>query len=289
MPDPHKTSATGLTNRLRSPKPVWAFIASLVILNVILAVAVITYDRSRLDPFAIATTTPVPAELAQRAPTAAPAPTTRPTRQPSPTPTINPPKPAATSQPTPSPTPTLVPLSELPERGAIYRAPLLYLQGPIRPDDAAAVIARATAIVGADNIVDNYQRRSDADPFTTGNVRVENAVQFQTGSADIADAFTPTLDLGVALLTLYPDVTMIIEGHTDDEGSTRVNQRLSQTRAQAVATYLIDNGIKPDRLEPIGYGEQQPIATNQTALGRAINRRIEVQLNNLLTTAATNP
>jgi OmpA-OmpF porin, OOP family len=66
-----------------------------------------------------------------------------------------------------------------------------------------------------------------------------------------------------------------IEGHTDAEGLTERNKALSERRAQSVRAYLISAGVPEARLEAIGYGELRPIAPNDTAESRAINRRIE--------------
>ena len=72
-----------------------------------------------------------------------------------------------------------------------------------------------------------------------------------------------------------PDV--LIEGHTDSTGSDEVNEHLSQQRAEAVREYLVANRTLPyDRIMAVGYGSMRPLASNETAEGRAINRRIDV-------------
>lgn len=77
----------------------------------------------------------------------------------------------------------------------------------------------------------------------------------------------------------YPDARFTVEGHTDSIGSEQTNQRLSESRAQAVKQFLIDKGIDASRLEAIGYGgESKPIATNMYKDGRAKNRRVEINL-----------
>jgi outer membrane protein OmpA-like peptidoglycan-associated protein len=71
----------------------------------------------------------------------------------------------------------------------------------------------------------------------------------------------------------------VVEGHTDSYGSDSANFILSQDRADAVRQFLIGNmGIDPERLSSIGYGETRPVATNETAEGRARNRRIDLVL-----------
>lgn len=181
-----------------------------------------------------------------------------------------------------------VPLSDLPERGAIYRGGKLYLQGPVPSQEIAQqFIDKAAAVVGEENIVNEYILRPDAPIPTDGNVRVEDAVLFESGSAVIAPTFEPILSLGIAVMTINPQVTMVIEGHTDDIGSNELNLALSQQRAQAVADYIVANGgIASDRFEPQGKGESEPIANNGTNNGRRRNRRIEVTLIDLLSPEA---
>ena len=70
---------------------------------------------------------------------------------------------------------------------------------------------------------------------------------------------------------------MVIEGHTDSNGSDSTNLILSQDRADAVRQYLVTTfGINPEKVSSIGYGEARPVATNETADGRARNRRIDL-------------
>ncbi len=69
-----------------------------------------------------------------------------------------------------------------------------------------------------------------------------------------------------------------VEGHTDSVGSAKLNQTLSESRANSVRDFLIDKGIGSDRLTAIGYGEDKPIATNKTRTGRTQNRRVEINL-----------
>jgi len=241
-----------------------------------------------------------PAEVAQVEPT--PTNTPVPTTEPTPTPTPQPPPantPVPTTKPTPAPTPeptpelwsvdvddepTYPPIDSLPRRGAIYLAPTLILQGPIK-DQATidAVVERAAQIVGPDNIDNRYVIHPEAEEFGAGHVTVEAAVLFESGSAEISDRFSEILGLGIAVMVTFPQVDMIIEGHTDNEGSAAINQRLSLARAEAVRDHIATNGQIPlTRMEAIGYGEGRPYQTNETELGRLLNRRIEVQLLNLL-------
>lgn len=75
-----------------------------------------------------------------------------------------------------------------------------------------------------------------------------------------------------------PGVTITIEGHTDNEGTSAYNKNLSQSRAKSVYDYLVEKGISKERLSYNGFGDSQPIATNDTEEGRALNRRTEVKI-----------
>ena len=102
-----------------------------------------------------------------------------------------------------------------------------------------------------------------------------DSLRFASGSADILPQSYDILNEISVILIEHPHLIIRIEAHTDGQGSTENNQVLSQQRANSVAAYLITQGVNPDHLTPIGYGEQKPIATNETAIGRALNRRVE--------------
>ncbi len=103
-------------------------------------------------------------------------------------------------------------------------------------------------------------------------------IEFTPNTDNIEAAAEESLVSIVAILTKYPDARFEIDGHTDNTGSATYNQKLSKKRAQKVHDYLVENGIDADRLEVKGYGEDKPIATNNTAAGRAKNRRVEINL-----------
>ncbi len=80
------------------------------------------------------------------------------------------------------------------------------------------------------------------------------------------------------ILKKYPDTNILIEGHTDATGSEEHNLELSRARAQAVANYLAGLGVDATRFTIMGYGESQPIASNETPEGRQANRRVEIAI-----------
>ena len=86
------------------------------------------------------------------------------------------------------------------------------------------------------------------------------------------------LDEVVSLLSGRPDVEVRVEGHTDATGPEAYNQGLSERRAASVRKYLVEGGIAASRLTSAGLGESRPIATNDTREGRALNRRVELQV-----------
>lgn len=100
-------------------------------------------------------------------------------------------------------------------------------------------------------------------------------VEFETGSDRITPVGRELLDEILVILKTFPAVAIEIAGHTDDTGSDENNLLLSRGRAEAVLAYLVDSGQDPGRFVVIGYGETRPIADNETADGRARNRRIE--------------
>lgn len=104
-------------------------------------------------------------------------------------------------------------------------------------------------------------------------------IDFESGSDVIQASSYPLLYLLADTLELADNVRYVrIEGHTDDRGSTDTNQQLSEARAYSVMQFLVDVGIDASRLEAVGYGEDYPIADNQTEAGRAENRRVEFHI-----------
>ncbi|MEM1216491.1 MAG: DUF6089 family protein [Bacteroidota bacterium] len=103
-------------------------------------------------------------------------------------------------------------------------------------------------------------------------------VQFETGSNQLKKSSREKLRELVSLLTSYPYYDLKISGHTDDRGSDEANLRLSKARAAACLNFLSEEGIAKTRMEHTGYGENQPIADNNTAQGRAQNRRVNFEL-----------
>lgn len=107
-------------------------------------------------------------------------------------------------------------------------------------------------------------------------VTLPQDILFDVDSATLTGALQSDLRTVAASLNNYPDTTVNVIGHTDNTGSAAYNLDLSQRRAQAVSSVLLSAGVAPSRVVSIGRGEDQPIASNLTAEGRAQNRRVEI-------------
>ncbi len=107
---------------------------------------------------------------------------------------------------------------------------------------------------------------------------VLQGVNFETSRSRLTQNSYSILDAVAASLLEYPDVRIQVAGHTDATGTDAINDPLSLSRARAVMAYLASKGIPPERMEAYGYGSNQPIATNTTRDGRALNRRVELRV-----------
>ena len=101
-------------------------------------------------------------------------------------------------------------------------------------------------------------------------------ILFDVDKATLKDESVKQLQHVVTLMKDNPELTLEVQGHTDDQGSDDYNLKLSQSRAETVATYLGLFGIDSSRLAPRGYGESKPVEPNTTEEGRAKNRRVEL-------------
>jgi outer membrane protein OmpA-like peptidoglycan-associated protein len=109
-------------------------------------------------------------------------------------------------------------------------------------------------------------------------LRMPSGITFAYDKADVQPQFQPTLNEVASVLAQYPKTYIDVLGHTDSDGSDAYNQGLSERRAQAVASYLVNRGVQSARIATRGYGETQPIASNATEEGKAANRRVEIKI-----------
>lgn len=147
----------------------------------------------------------------------------------------------------------------------------------------AAVGAGAGALIGNNLAKQEAELRAQLDD----DVRIENTgdrliltmpqdILFDVDSANVSASLQDDLYKVATSLNQYPDTTVQILGHTDNTGSAAHNQGLSQRRANAVADVLMNGGVPFGRIEAIGRGEDQPIASNLDDAGRRMNRRVEI-------------
>jgi outer membrane protein OmpA-like peptidoglycan-associated protein len=120
-------------------------------------------------------------------------------------------------------------------------------------------------------------RQSEAVKEEQGRMVISlSGVLFQAGGAQLSEPAQRRLETVVQALRAYPDRAITVEGYTDAQGSDEINKQLSLRRADAVREYLQQRGIEAERLRAVGKGEENPVASNDTAEGRANNRRVEI-------------
>ncbi|CZF82052.1 putative lipoprotein YiaD precursor [Grimontia celer] len=103
-------------------------------------------------------------------------------------------------------------------------------------------------------------------------------ITFSSNQSGISPGFYQSLDAVARVMNEYDKTFLSIEGHTDSTGDAAYNMTLSEKRAESVKGYLLRSAVNAQRLYVTGYGETQPIASNETSSGRAENRRVEVQI-----------
>lgn len=153
-------------------------------------------------------------------------------------------------------------------------------------NSACAVVDYQSGVRDADRdgVVNRDDKCAESKPAAivdaTGCDLFEGVVEglvFETDSLDFSISATSALDeLAVALLA-SPEVKLEVAAHTDNRGKASLNLELSKQRVMAVVGYLVSKGIGGSRLSPIGYGESRPLAPNESAEGRRLNRRIEIR------------
>ena len=104
----------------------------------------------------------------------------------------------------------------------------------------------------------------------------ENRILFNASSSKLDNIDKATIDKLKVLLDRYPTSSITIEGHASSDGSDAYNQKLSEERASSVKAYLVSQGISDSRLNTVGYGENKPVSSNDTAKGRSSNRRVNM-------------
>ncbi len=146
----------------------------------------------------------------------------------------------------------------------------------------AVIGGAAGAIIGDYMDAQAEEIDSQVEGATVERVGEGIRVVFDTGLLFTTDSSTLTstsrynIQKLANILNKYYDTNIVIEGHTDSQGSEAYNQRLSEQRAEAVASLLRAYNVSSHRVSTVGYGETRPVASNETASGRRLNRRVEV-------------
>jgi outer membrane protein OmpA-like peptidoglycan-associated protein len=146
----------------------------------------------------------------------------------------------------------------------------------------AAIGGAAGAYIG--NYMDKQAKEMEKDLEGAEVERVGEGIKitfssgllFDVDRAILKDQYKLEIQDLAQILNKYPDTNVLIEGHTDSTGSEEYNLTLSRQRAQSVANYLAQLEVNPTRFTIMGYGESQPIAENESAEGRAQNRRVDL-------------
>jgi len=110
------------------------------------------------------------------------------------------------------------------------------------------------------------------------NLIMPGNITFGSGRAAIASDFYEVLDSVAIVLKEYDKTLVVVAGHTDSDGAASYNQTLSEERANSVSGYLKSQGVNKIRLEPVGFGETQPLVANTSVANKAQNRRVEITL-----------
>lgn len=110
------------------------------------------------------------------------------------------------------------------------------------------------------------------------NLIMPGNITFATDSAGINSSFYPVLDSVGIVLAEFKDTSIDISGYTDSTGADMYNQELSERRANSVASYIVRTGVEHGRIQSRGFGKRYPVAPNDTAMGRAQNRRVEISI-----------
>lgn len=131
-----------------------------------------------------------------------------------------------------------------------------------------------------DNLTVTESLLSEAEARAQANLKqvLVKGIEFDSGSDKVTAAGAAVLDEAARALSEAKEASIEISGHTDNVGADKMNQALSQRRAESVKKYLIGKAIAGDRMTPRGYGPSQPIADNATDEGKARNRRIEFRV-----------
>lgn len=109
-------------------------------------------------------------------------------------------------------------------------------------------------------------------------ITFDSGILFESGKSNLQPVAKANIDKLSVILNKYKDTNILIEGHTDSDGTEEFNQKLSESRANSVANDAKGQGVVGSRITTVGYGETQSVASNDTAEGKKLNRRVEIAI-----------
>jgi outer membrane protein OmpA-like peptidoglycan-associated protein len=183
----------------------------------------------------------------------------------------------------PPPTSVPIPAGDVVRPTAELVAGKLTLKGSQPTKEAIdALVLHANALVGAENVVNEYI----VDPRVTfangGDVTISEAIHFDSGGSELTAESKVVLDQVAAMMAKSPAAFVVANSYTDSQGDEFRNIGLAKQRVDAVAAYWQDKGVSAERVIPAARGKVDPVADNATAEGRAQNRRVVLVLHDLL-------
>lgn len=170
---------------------------------------------------------------------------------------------------------------------AMATAEAMRLQAEMANQEAAAARREAKEMSQKANELAGTLRDLSAKETDRGLVLTMGNILFELDKASLKSGTERTLERVAEFLKQYPDREVLVEGYTDSTGPEQYNQELSQERAKAVADKLAEYGVQDARLKTKGYGEEYPVANNDTKAGRQQNRRVELVVSNSTDAAVT--
>jgi len=145
-------------------------------------------------------------------------------------------------------------------------------------DSSTFQIKIHNSTIDDNNFFDKYFNKVNVNIDDINKYRSDKNVEFSFDNYSITPSYKYFLDSLKEFIELHKNVSVIIEGHTDNIGTEQYNMALSQRRANSVLNYLIEKGIDKKILTAVGVGEVRPIASNSSPMGRALNRRTEIYI-----------
>lgn len=145
----------------------------------------------------------------------------------------------------------------------------------------AVLGATAGGVIGKrmDNQAKELEKIAETKRTEQGLVsKLKSDILFETGKADLKDQAKTDLAQMATIMKKYPENVLVVKGYTDSTGSVKINETLSQKRAEAVKNHLVNNGIPMTVVTTQGLGSANPIADNSNEVGRKQNRRVEIEV-----------